>query len=92
MSVCFIQRRKNAEVANNLYFKRYGERRQHFSDIFARLRHNLFDRGQFEKNRPKVYDCVQEKLLDISNILSHEYISLLILYQYYFYCCSFIYL
>lgn len=64
MIVCFIQTGENAEAASNLYYERYPERRQPFRDIFARLRRNLIDGGQFEKKRPKLYESNRDKEFD----------------------------
>lgn len=69
MIVCYIQAEENAEAASTLYFERYPERRQPFKDIFARLRHNLINSGQFEKKRPERYTANRDRELEELGIL-----------------------
>lgn len=64
MLVCFIQSGENSEAASNLYQQRYPERRQPFQDIFARLRRNLINSGQFEKKRPLNYVANRDRELE----------------------------
>ncbi|XP_071056990.1 uncharacterized protein [Onthophagus taurus] len=55
MLECYILQNKSSELAAELYFNRYPERRQPNAKIFSRLEKNLKTFGSFKKPRPKSY-------------------------------------
>lgn len=55
MLECYIESNKSNNVASNLYFERYPERRQPHSKIFRRLEDNLINFGAFDKKRSTSY-------------------------------------
>lgn len=62
----YIESGKNEEMAQNLYFVRYPERRQPFKDIFRRLEHNLKTYGSFTMPRSKTYNKENKENEEIS--------------------------
>lgn len=62
----YIESGRNEEMAQNLYFVRYPERRQPFKDIFRRLEHNLKTYGSFTKPRSKTYNKENKENEEIS--------------------------